>query len=425
MRSLLLPLLFVACAALGAWALWPGNQATTTAAVAVTRGTVVRRPNPSRAAPLPCWRATADDAGSSNLHESEPAMRHHLAVLAAIASASAPDLTAQQVVIPAGFATTAAASSTAYPWGRGASQIRVLYIYDSSHLTNQAINFPIAITRVQWRAQENSTNAGGTYSNVVIQMSTAAVDYTAPNATFAANHGNDLQTVYSGPVTVQPGAGTNPGNWYVDVLLSQPFVYDPTLGDLAIDIGTDATGWAGGAGAALDSAGAAGATSRVYNLTNWQSPTGTTQVGSSPVIELTYLVGQGVAISTMFGAGCPAPAPLQLRSTRPVLGAPLVFTASAVPVGAPLGVLLLSFTRFTPPLDLAGLGMTGCVQYVGTESSFAFLPASSSGTLSLGLPNNPLLNGTRAFSQSAVFVAGANPLGVIASNGVELLLGIQ
>ncbi len=213
-----------------------------------------------------------------------------LALLAA--SALAGTLPAQFTnVIPNGTATTEGSSSTAYPWGRGASAIRVQYFYDTTHFTAQGITGPMRITRMRWRANGTATiSAGGTYSGgVTILMSSSPLDYTAITTTFATNHGADLTTVYSGGATVAASAGTTPNNWYVDITLGTPFIYDPTLGmDLCVDVACDQTLFSGVTPTALDCATTGSATSRMFNLTSHTATTGTTQQLVGIVTELSW-----------------------------------------------------------------------------------------------------------------------------------------
>jgi hypothetical protein len=107
-------------------------------------------------------------------------------------------------------------------------------------------------------------------------------------------------------------------------------------------------------------------------------------------------------------------------SARPVLGASinLVTTNCAT---ASVGANILSFTQHNPGLPLAGLGMPGCQQYVGLDAVSLFFPSGGTGSNSFSIPNNPAYAGMHVFSQSAAFVTGLNPLGVISSNGVDLL----
>ncbi len=202
---------------------------------------------------------------------------------------------AQTVVIPNGTAAAEGPSSTAYAFGRGSSQVRVQYLYDSSHFTNQGVLTPVVVTQLRFRANGGAVNVGATYTNATVQMSTAAVDYTAPSATFANNHGANLTTVHAGPVTVASGGGTTPNNWYVDLPIT-PFFYDPNAGDLCLDLAHDGVG-PSVAGPAHDAVTTGSLTSRVSNLTNYLSPTGTTQQNVGIVVELTCAPPTGLFAS--------------------------------------------------------------------------------------------------------------------------------
>ncbi|MBM4060585.1 MAG: PKD domain-containing protein [Planctomycetes bacterium] len=201
---------------------------------------------------------------------------------------------AQTVVVPNGTATTEGGATTAYAWGRGSAQIRCQYIFDSTHFTAQGITFPITINQLQFRANGGATTAGYTYNNAYVALSTAAVDYTAPSTTFASNHGPNLATVYSGPVVVASGAGTTPNNWYVTIPCA-PFLYDPTAGgDLCLELAHDGTGPGTTTGPAHDCMTTGSLSSRVYNLTNWTSATGSTQQNVGIVTEFGYTPASGL-----------------------------------------------------------------------------------------------------------------------------------
>lgn len=211
-----------------------------------------------------------------------------------LAASLASLATAQTVVIPAICAAAEGASSTAYPWGRGIGQIRVQYVYDSTHFTSQSINSPIIINQLRWRANGAAVTAGYTYGNTTVQMSAAAVDYLAPSTTFANNHGPSLATVYAGPATVNTPSGTTPNDWYVTLPIA-PFFYDPSSGaDLCVDTLHDGIGAPSTAGPANDCATTNSLTSRIFNLTNAQSPTGTTQQNVGVTLELSYVPAAGL-----------------------------------------------------------------------------------------------------------------------------------
>lgn len=231
------------------------------------------------------------------------------------------------VVVPNGLATTEGNATTAYPWGRGTGQIRVQYVYDSSHFTAQGVQQPILIDRLRWRANGGAAQAGGTYAAVTIRMSTCPVDQSQVVSTFASNHGADLTTVYAGPVNVLTGAGTTPNNWYVDVQLTTPFRYDPSQGDLNVDLAHDAVGWVGTIGPAVDCQTTGSNVARIYHLTNYLSPTGTVQANVGLTMEVT---------------------------TRPVAGLFASFTGTPTRGATPLAVQFTDASVSTAPGGVTG-----------------------------------------------------------------------
>jgi hypothetical protein len=118
--------------------------------------------------------------------------------------------------------------------------------------------------------------------------------------------------------------------------------------------------------------------------------------------------------------------PLSLDATaRPVTGTSVTVTTSRIPAGTPLGAAVFSLTQFNPGTSLASLGMPSCFQYVGLDFANVFVPAAGTGTFMFSVPNNAGLTGLRFFCQSATFSTGVNALGVLASNGLDFLVGTR
>ncbi len=248
-----------------------------------------------------------------------------LSRLAVSACAFAVSALAQTpIVAPFGYANAEGASNNAFPWNRGAQSMRIQMIYDSSHFTNQGAAGAVLISQLRFRANAStSTWAGGSWPNVRIDMSTAAVDYLAASATFANNHGADQATVHQGTVTVTGGTGNGagvPGPWYVDIQLTTPFVYDPTTGsDLMVDVFLDGTGWSG-ASTASDAVSGATATpapplgTRVYDSTGITGLTGTVGLNHMLVTEFTFVPAVGLFPSFSASART-GPSPLAVQFT--------------------------------------------------------------------------------------------------------------
>lgn len=115
---------------------------------------------------------------------------------------------------------------------------RFQMIYDTSVFTGQGITGPTTFTRLRFRAADGIVNAGGqVYSLANVHLSSSPSSHAAPSTTFATNQGLDNTLVYSAPVTVAPCAGTAPNDYVIDLPLSAPFTYDPTLGlDLCVEV---------------------------------------------------------------------------------------------------------------------------------------------------------------------------------------------
>jgi len=223
---------------------------------------------------------------------------------------------AQAVVCPDGYVAAEGNSNNAFPWNRATQSMHYQQIYDSSNFTAQSIGVPVLITRLRFRADANPVTtswAGGSWPNVQILMSTSAVDFLSATGTFATNHGPDLATVYTGPVTVLGGTGggtTTPSIWYIDIPLTTTFLYDPVSGsDLNVEVILDGAGWSG-TSTQCDAVSGATATpapalvTRIYNTSSHTATTGTVGVNYGLVTEFTCLAAAGAASVAPYGTGC-------------------------------------------------------------------------------------------------------------------------
>ncbi|MBK8977456.1 MAG: hypothetical protein IPM29_16210 [Planctomycetes bacterium] len=162
-------------------------------------------------------------------------MRTLLTLVSAAALAAAASTQTQQVVIPKGM-TTSHPGTTSLTWRNTLFHFQMLY--DPSHFLDQGIDYPITITRMQFRASSGATSVGGdTYIGVTAMMCSSPSTYAAPSTTFATNLGVDTTTVFTGNVVCLPAAGTSPNTYIIDIPLQTPFVYDPTSGlNFLIDV---------------------------------------------------------------------------------------------------------------------------------------------------------------------------------------------
>jgi len=146
-------------------------------------------------------------------------------------------------------------------------------------------------------------------------------------------------------------------------------------------------------------------------LTGWSAGAGNRNPGSRDLSTSVPFVTQQDA------------RPLVLAtSARPRIGTSINWITTNVPTTSVLGILGLGFGSIVPGFDLAPLGAPGCYQHVGVSASAVFLPSGNTGTIPFAIPNNPGLAGVRVFAQSLALTPSVNPLGVVTSNGLDLLL---
>jgi hypothetical protein len=114
---------------------------------------------------------------------------------------------------------------------------------------------------------------------------------------------------------------------------------------------------------------------------------------------------------------------LASTGTLPQLGTTLTLTSSNYPASSLLGLQLVGLQRFDPGIDLAILGMPGCLQHASLESLTPVFPVGGQASYLLPIPNNPSLMGFQLTGQAVAFVNGVNSAGLVTSNGVALTLG--
>ena len=226
---------------------------------------------------------------------------NRLSLAAAIAAALSFPLaelsaqpTPQSVVLPAGNDGLEANSFSSIPWARERRSCRIQQSYPAAVLSEAGLNIPLILLGIRYRCDGGRTvSIGSTYGNVRMSLSTMSVPHTQLSSMFDANHGADLASVFSGSVIIGRTAGTSPNDFYVDIGFSIPFAYDPSVGDLLIDIQSDGNAFSGVDTAQQDFAFGVNAT-RAYNLIDDNATTATTVAGGASVIELMYIPQPGL-----------------------------------------------------------------------------------------------------------------------------------
>jgi len=230
-----------------------------------------------------------------------------LGALCALTFAPATDAQLTKV-IPNGAAVAEGLGASSYPWNRTRGEIRVMYIYDTTHFTDQGVTYPIIINNCRWRANGSTTGTwtGGTYTGITVDMGSSVNDWMVANMTFDANYGSDRTQVINGNAVLKPSpitGGTIPQTeWYVDVAFGTPFLYDPTSGqDLIIDFVIPTGAWGGGTSYSIDLCYTTNGPPlpvgcRFWNLTA-SSPTAanaSAQLNSAQVVEIGYSPAKGL-----------------------------------------------------------------------------------------------------------------------------------
>ncbi|HEU4420422.1 MAG TPA: hypothetical protein VFT55_15910, partial [Planctomycetota bacterium] len=128
-----------------------------------------------------------------------------------------------------------------------------------------------------------------------------------------------------------------------------------------------------------------------------------------------------------FGPGCPGSVGQShlVNTTTPQLGGTLSVNVSNMQFGIGLMILGLSNTisGFGPlPVDLSGIGMTGCPLRVSLDATDTVIGVGTSATWNFGIPNSPPLIGMLLYNQCANFDT-INPFGMVLSDASGWVLG--
>ena len=211
------------------------------------------------------------------------------AVFASVASAQL------SVVLPAGTATVEGNSSNAFPWGRGGTGLYHQCVYDSSHFTSQGITYPIVITGLRWRPNTGVGLAATGYGQATVALSTCPLDQAAVSTTLASNQGADRAVVYSGAVNWAAQASqTGPTPFGIVVPLTSNFIYDPSLGDLNIEVDLPIQSPAPGS-FQLDVQTTNALASRIFVSTGYPGTgTGTIGLNHAVVVQVDYQPANGL-----------------------------------------------------------------------------------------------------------------------------------
>jgi len=86
--------------------------------------------------------------------------------------------------------------------------------------------------------------------------------------------------------------------------------------------------------------------------------------------------------------------------------------------------LFRSVQQATPPIDLTAIGMPGCFQHVLAPIATLFNAPGTSVQIQQAIPNSVSLVGVNFVGQAVAYSPPLTALGLVASNGLVMTLGL-
>lgn len=168
-------------------------------------------------------------------------VRFGIAVLALVLPfMHASPTAASSIVVPTGLAAVEGNSNNGFPFNItsfGVATERYQQVFGAADFG--AIG-PMLVTQIIFRPDAATGAAfSSTLSNVQIDLSTTARLPDTLNPIFAANVGADNSTVFNGALSLSSsftGPAGGPKTFDIVITLMTPFLYDPALGSLLLDV---------------------------------------------------------------------------------------------------------------------------------------------------------------------------------------------
>jgi len=206
--------------------------------------------------------------------------------------------------VPGGDASTEGDSNNGFPFNLAEFSL-TSQIYQQVYSSTAFGSGPILITGMDFRPDGNSDDAAAfaaTLSDISIDLSTTTAAVNGLSATFANNIGTDDTTVLpAGPLSLSSsdtGPAGGPKNFDIDITFATPFLYDPSKGNLLLEV----LNFGGGSTTQFDADLASTVMSRVYSTTGGVSSTTGSTDSSGLVTQFVF----GPATSTVPEPALPA-----------------------------------------------------------------------------------------------------------------------
>jgi len=146
-------------------------------------------------------------------------------------------LRAQTIIVPNELAENDGNTYSTTPSGTDNNGTRVMYMHDASQF--QALSRPAYLTGIALRPDQNPGPSGPRTGVFKLYVSTSRRSIDQFSTRFADNIGADNTLVFDGTTTLTTANQPGPGNTrQFDQLFpfSTPFLYDPTAGNLVVDL---------------------------------------------------------------------------------------------------------------------------------------------------------------------------------------------
>lgn len=147
---------------------------------------------------------------------------------------------AQDVIVPGNFASTEGDSNNGYPFNISAFSLtsqRYQQVYNSSLFSSLPAG-GVEITGMAFRIDVGTgASFSSTLPDIQIDLSTTATSANTLSSTFASNVGaNDTVVVGAGPLALSGTTGGTPNPFNIIINFTTPFIYDPSAGNLLMDV---------------------------------------------------------------------------------------------------------------------------------------------------------------------------------------------
>ncbi len=151
-------------------------------------------------------------------------------------------LDAQVIVVPNSLAGTEGGVDNGYPFNpsisAGVNQMRYQQVFAATQFAS--VSGPHIITQMALRPDAVSGHPfSATISNIQINLSTTVNGPDGLSGTFSNNIGPNDAVVYSGSLSLSSadtGPSGGPKNFDIIINLQTPFLYDPSAGNLLLDV---------------------------------------------------------------------------------------------------------------------------------------------------------------------------------------------